>query len=86
MERRLAVRLWVSRIIKTLSILRIVVKGVDERLIWYFLAGFIAGWVGMMMFAGWYIRRHTTVVRMTKEDVERFKDEDRHTDDDVPGD
>lgn len=27
-------------------------------MIWFFLAGFIAGAVGMVMFAGWWIKTH----------------------------
>ena len=34
-------------------------------MIWYYLAGFISGAVGMIMYAHWWMRRHT-VVRMEK--------------------
>lgn len=31
-------------------------------MIWFFIAGFISGWVGMMLFAGWWIRKHAVPV------------------------
>ena len=36
-------------------------------MIWFFLAGFIAGIVGMMMYANWWCRTHLTEV--TKEEL-----------------
>ena len=38
-------------------------------MIWFFLAGFIAGAVGMVMFAGWWIRKH--MKRVTPEEAMR---------------
>lgn len=36
-------------------------------MIWYFLAGFIAGVVGVLMFLGWWLRSH--VKRVTAEEM-----------------
>lgn len=36
-------------------------------MIWFFLMGMIAGAVGMMMFAGWWVRSHATVI--TREEI-----------------
>ena len=44
-------------------------------MIWYFLAGFISGAVGMVMFAHWWIHSHATVVRVTDEKYEELQDE-----------
>ena len=40
-------------------------------MIWYFLAGWLAGWVGCFMFAGWWVRKHTVYrrVRKVEQDV-----------------
>ena len=47
-------------------------------MIWFFLAGFIAGAVGMVLFAGWWIRSHAK--RVTPEeaikDLEEMEKED----------
>ena len=36
-------------------------------MIWFFLAGFVAGAVGMVMFASWWIRKH--MKRVTPEEA-----------------
>ena len=36
-------------------------------MIWYFLAGFIAGAVGVLMFLGWWLRSH--IKRVTAEEM-----------------
>ena len=33
-------------------------------MIWFFLAGMVAGAVGMVMYAGWWMRRHTKIVNI----------------------
>ena len=43
-------------------------------MIWFFLAGMIAGAVGMVMFAGWWIRRHATVIKLPMEEKEESDD------------
>ena len=40
------------------------------RMIWYFLAGWISGAVGMVLFAGWWIRKHAVPVPMDEIHVE----------------
>lgn len=44
-------------------------------MIWFFLAGFISGAVGMVLFAGWWIRKH--IKRVTPDealrDIEHLK-------------
>ena len=48
-------------------------------MIWFFLAGFISGAVGMVMLATWWMRRHATVIRLTpddEEDADGQKEED----------
>lgn len=37
-------------------------------MIWFFLAGWIAGAVGTMMFSKWWIHRHAVVVHISEED------------------
>ena len=37
-------------------------------MIWFFPAGMIAGAVGMVMFAGWWIRKH--IRKVTEEEME----------------
>ena len=39
-------------------------------MIWFFLAGFISGVVGTVMYAEHWIRKRTTVVRMEKKEKE----------------
>ena len=46
-------------------------------MIWFFLAGFISGAVGTVMFAGWWIHTHATVVRMDETNNES----EEHSDD-----
>ena len=47
-------------------------------MIWYFLAGFISGAVGMVLFAGWWIRKHA--VRVEPEQMlESLKEMDCET-------
>lgn len=56
-------------------------------MIWFFLMGMIAGAVGMTMFAGWWIRTHAVVMRVTKEEMDKLADEERgHSGTDMPGD
>lgn len=43
-------------------------------LIWFFLAGMIAGAVGMVKYAHWWMNRHTTVIKLTKEDIEKMEE------------
>ena len=50
-------------------------------MIWYFLAGMIAGAVGMMMFSGWYMERHATVIHLhLPEDEDKEKTEEKSDD------
>lgn len=44
-------------------------------MIWFFLAGFIAGAVGMVMFAGWWIKRHMVKVspEQALRDIEELR-------------
>lgn len=67
-----------SRLFKIPLILHKRVKEVHRRVIWFFLAGFISGAVGMIMFAKWWIRAHAK--RVTPEeaikDLEEMKKED----------
>ena len=44
------------------------VKGVGLLVIWFFLAGMIAGAVGMIMLAGWWVRKH--IKKVTAEEME----------------
>ena len=37
-------------------------------IIWYFLAGFISGAVGMVLVATNWVRKHTMVVKITEEE------------------
>lgn len=52
-------------------------------MIWFFLAGFVAGAVGMVMFATWWIRSH--VKRVTPDeainDIQKMKNEEDERDD-----
>ena len=61
---------------KSPLILQKAVGGVDFRLIWYFLAGWIAGAVGTVMFATWWIKRHAK--RVTADEMIRTIEETRH--------
>ena len=47
-------------------------------MIWFFLMGMIAGAVGILMLAGWWVRKHTRRVTMNelKEDI--FKEDKTH--------
>lgn len=49
-------------------------------MIWFFLAGFISGAVGVMMYAHWWMRRHATVIHM--REMEEFDDEEEEDEDD----
>lgn len=44
-------------------------------MIWFFLMGMVAGAVGMVMYARWWMQRHTTVVKITKEEVKKWENE-----------
>ena len=37
-------------------------------MVWFFLAGFVSGAVGMVMFAHWYMERHIVEVRYEKSE------------------
>jgi len=43
-------------------------------MIWFFLAGMIAGAVGMLMYARQWVRSHAKVVRMTKDEFEKLEE------------
>ena len=43
-------------------------------MIWFFLAGFISGAVGMVLFARWWIPKHSTDVRIHNEEKENDSD------------
>ena len=47
-------------------------------MIWFFLMGLIAGAVGMVMYASWWMRKHATRVTVDelKEEIEQMKEED----------
>ena len=47
-------------------------------MIWFFLAGWIAGAVFMIMYAHWWVRRHTRKVtpEQAMKDLEAMKEED----------
>ena len=49
-------------------------------MIWFFLAGMIAGAVGMIMYAKYKVRKGMTFIR-----IEEDEDETGHPDKDVPG-
>ena len=52
-------------------------------MIWFFLAGVIAGAVGMIKYSTWWVRKHVIPVRIEKEDpYEQGRDEETH----IPGD
>ena len=51
-------------------------------MIWYFLAGFISGAVGVVMFAHWWIHNHATVIRVTEDDMEEISNEGEENRDD----
>ena len=44
-------------------------------MIWFFLAGFISGAVGMILYANWWMHRHTKVIRIPKKYMEDEHDE-----------
>ena len=44
-------------------------------MIWFFLAGFISGAVGMMLYAGWWVRTHAVPIAITEEELEKLADE-----------
>lgn len=37
-------------------------------MIWFFIAGFISGAVGMILYANWWMHRHTKVIKLRKEE------------------
>ena len=51
-------------------------------MIWYFLAGFIGGAAGVIVFIHEWAKRHMVPVKMTKEEWENFerKQEERSDD------
>lgn len=56
-------------------------------MIWFFLAGFISGAVGMVLFAGWWIRKHAKRIEVDHDDLVRLIHEERHTEEgDMPSD
>lgn len=51
-------------------------------MIWFFLAGMIAGAVGMMMLATWWVRTHAKRVTLEemKEEIEQMKEDNNNHD------
>ena len=43
-------------------------------MIWFFMAGMIAGAVGMVMYAHHWVRTHMMRVEMTKEELEKLRE------------
>ena len=68
-----------AAVFKTPFILQIAVRGDDKRVIWFFLAGFIGGVVGTVLFAGWWVRSHAKRVTMEEfmQEVEDSKQEEK---------
>ena len=46
-------------------------------MIWFFIAGFISGAAGMILYAHWWMGKHTTVIRLTPEDEDNKNEEDK---------
>lgn len=44
-------------------------------MIWFYIAGFISGAVGMILYANWWMRKHATVIKIPKEEMEDEHDE-----------
>jgi len=44
-------------------------------LIWYFLAGWIAGAVAVLMLLGWWARTHMEVIDLSDEKKEKCEDD-----------
>jgi len=44
-------------------------------LIWYFLAGVIAGIVGTVKYSRWWVWKHITIVETKQKDMEEKTDE-----------
>ena len=44
-------------------------------MIWFFIAGFISGAVGMILYANWWMRKRTKVIKIPKEKMEDKHDE-----------
>lgn len=42
-------------------------------MIWYFLGGMIAGAVGLLMLAHWWMGKRTVTIRLTKEEWEQIQ-------------
>lgn len=66
---------WGQPVIKTPLILQIAVTGDDKRVIWFFIAGWIAGAVFVVMFATWWMKRH--VKKVTADEMIRTINENR---------
>ena len=49
-------------------------------MIWFFLMGMIAGAVGMVMYAHWWMRRHVKKVNADEaiRDIQRMKEDETH--------
>ena len=47
-------------------------------MIWYFIAGFISGAVGVVMYAHWWIHKHTKVITTDELVREMNKEEETH--------
>lgn len=45
-------------------------------MIWFFIAGFISGAAGMILYAHWWMRNHTTVIKLPP-DEEEINEEDK---------
>ena len=67
-----------SRLFKTTTLLQKVVEGDDKRLIWFFLAGWVSGAVFMVLYAGWWVRKHITKVTPEEamKDIQAMKEEE----------
>ena len=44
-------------------------------MIWYFLAGMVAGATGMVMYAHHWVHKHATVIRMPLDDRKEKSDD-----------
>ena len=44
-------------------------------MIWFFLAGYIAGVVGAVMYANWWVGKHVTFFKIEEKQEEKKKDD-----------
>lgn len=47
-------------------------------MIWFFIAGFISGAVGVVMYARWWMHKHTKVITADELVREMNKEEETH--------